>query len=80
MTRTEYNRLIIERQQVIRENAGRRLMGMAPLPVPPKPSPPMGWELTDEEGIYAGFTAKDDEKNEFLAGHPKRKAKRKEAL
>ncbi len=74
MDSREYYRLCAERTAVIRENAGRRIKGLPQLPVPPVPVRPHGWELKDEQGDYAGFTLNESEKDEFLAGHNRRKA------
>lgn len=81
MTRKEYDKLMAERRDIIGQNAGRRMMRnpLPQLPVPPKPEPPMGWELT-EDGDYFGFTKDEQEKDDFLAGGKNRKAKEKESI
>ena len=58
MTRTEY---IQNRQRIISNNRSRRMKGLPVDPTPPALKPIYGYELTDAEGDYAGYTLSIDE-------------------
>ena len=50
----EYGKAMAARQEAVRANAGRRLKGLPPLPVPPKPDKPTWIQLFDVDGDYIG--------------------------
>ena len=65
MTPDDYNKLRRDRDEIISRNRSRRMKGRPSLPVPPKPEPPMGYEIyIDSE--WAGFFPRDD-KDEAIA-------------
>jgi len=56
----EYNKLRRERDETISQNRSRRMRSQPRLPVPPKPEPPMGYEIY-VDGEWEGFSPQDDE-------------------
>ena len=64
------------RRMAVSDNASRRMRGLPALPLPPIPEAPMGWEIFDAEGVYAGFTMDEDEAREHadrLGGRAQRR-------
>src|SRR3990167_8714771 len=54
MTLAEYNKAQFERQEIIRQNASRRLKHLPALPVPDKPTPPLVPIAYSPDGDYIG--------------------------
>ena len=67
----------MNRDEIIRHNASLRVRGKLSelVPVPPKPEPIYGWELS-QRGTYMGFTMDEAEVAEYLENHPLGKAKK----
>ena len=56
-----YQRALAERQRIISDNRSRRMRGLATLPVPPKPEPPLVPVAYEPDGTYAGVMRSPDE-------------------
>src|SRR3990167_3930085 len=54
MTLAEYNKAQFERQEIIRQNASRRMKHLPALPVPDKPTPPLVPIAYSPSGDYIG--------------------------
>ena len=60
-TFAEYARLLAARADAVRTNASRRMRGLAPIPVPPKPLPALGMFAYGPDGSYWGRIFHEDE-------------------
>ena len=54
MTLAEYNKAQVARQEIIRQNASRRMKHLTALPVPDKPTPPLVPIAYSPDGDYIG--------------------------
>ena len=51
----------MDRSEVIRINRSRRMRGLSPIPVPPKPEKKFGYEVI-VDGTFEGFEPCDDKR------------------
>ena len=58
-TMDDYSKLRRDRDEIISLNRSRRMKGKPPLPVPPKPEQPMGFDIYIG-GEWEGFFPQDD--------------------
>ena len=63
MNREEYKAYNMERQRIISRKRSLRMQGLeySHIETPDKIAPLMGYELTNDEGTYQGFTTNKDE-------------------